>query len=63
MRLKLAEMESFALFHNAKQLGKKGACVLTVSDHILTHQETTAEERQTAFTKMMEIALEAALNY
>ena len=58
-----AEMESFALFHNAKQLGKKGACVLTVSDHILTHQETTAEERQTAFTKMMEIALEAALNY
>ena len=58
-----AEIESFALFHNAKQLGKKGACILTVSDHILTHKETTAEERQTAFTKMMEIALEAALNY
>ena len=57
------EMESFALFHNAKVLGKKAACVVTVSDHILTHEETTAEERQTAFTKMMEIALEAALNY
>ena len=58
-----AEMESFALFHNAKALGKKAACLLTISDSIVTGEETTAEERQLAFTKMMEIALETALKY
>ena len=58
-----AEMESFALFHNAKALGKKAACLLTVSDSIVTGEETTAEERQLAFTKMMEVALETALKY
>jgi len=57
-----AEMESFGLFANAKYLGKNAACLLTISDHIVKHQETTAEERQTAFLDMMEIALEAAIN-
>lgn len=52
-----AEMESFALFANAKYLGKKAACLVTVSDSIVTHEETTADERQNAFTKMMEVAL------
>ena len=52
-----AEMESFALFANARNLGKKAACLLTVSDNIVTHEETTAEERQLSFTKMMEVAL------
>lgn len=51
------EMESFALFHNAKMLGKKAACLLTVSDNLVTKEETSSEERQNAFTKMMEIAL------
>jgi purine-nucleoside phosphorylase len=51
------EMESFALFHNATILNKNAACLLTVSDNIVTHEETTAEERQNAFTKMMDIAL------
>lgn len=51
------EMESFALFANAKALGKKAACLLTVSDSLVTHEATTAQERQEAFTKMMEIAL------
>ena len=51
------EMESFALFHNAKMLGKNAACLLTVSDNLVTHQETSSEERQNAFTKMMDIAL------
>ena len=55
------EMESFALFSNARVLGKKAACILTVSDNLVTHKETTAEERQTAFTDMMEIALNAAI--
>ena len=43
-----------------KALGKKAACILTISDSLVTHQETTAEERQNAFTAMMKIALEAA---
>ncbi len=51
------EMESFALFHNARVLGKHAACLLTVSDHLVTHQEVTVEERQKSFTNMMEIAL------
>ena len=54
------EMESFALFHNANVLGKKAACILTISDNLATHEETTAEERQNAFTAMMKIALELA---
>ena len=57
-----AEMESFGLFANAKYLGKNAACLLTISDHIVKHQETTAEERQTAFLDMMEIALDAAIS-
>lgn len=56
-----AEMESFALFANARYLGKKAACLLTVSDSIVTSEATTAEERQNAFTKMMEIALGLAV--
>ncbi|MDR1795244.1 MAG: purine-nucleoside phosphorylase [Erysipelotrichaceae bacterium] len=54
------EMESFALFCNAKVTGKKGACILTISDSLVDHIETTAEERQNTFTNMMEIALEFA---
>lgn len=54
------EMESFALFHNANVLGKKAACLLTVSDNLATHELTTSEERQNAFTNMIKIALEMA---
>ncbi len=54
------EMEASALFHNAKVLGKKAACILTVSDNAITREETTAKERQNAFTQMMRIALEVA---
>lgn len=53
------EMESFALFANAKFLGKQAACVLTVSDSLVTHEATTAKERQLSFNRMMEIALES----
>ena len=52
------EMESFALFHNAKVLGKKAACLLTISDSFTSEQKATPEERQTAFINMMRIALE-----
>ena len=54
------EMEAFALFHNAAMTGKQAACLLTVSDSLVTKEATTSEERQTAFTKMMEIALSLA---
>lgn len=53
------EMEAFALFANAKRLGKNAACLLTISDSFVTREETTSKERQTAFTEMMKIALES----
>ncbi|SHJ78292.1 purine-nucleoside phosphorylase [Tepidibacter formicigenes] len=56
----VVEMEAFALFHNAKVLGKNAACLLTVSDNLVTHELTTSEERQKSFTNMMKIALELA---
>lgn len=55
------EMESFALFANANHLNKKAACLLTISDSFVTQEVTSADERQNAFTKMMEIALDAAI--
>ena len=54
-------MESFALFHNANVLNKEAACLLTISDSFVTNEATTAEERQSSFNSMMEIALEAAI--
>jgi purine-nucleoside phosphorylase len=51
------EMESFALFHNAKVTGKKAACLVTISDLLSGGQVTTAAEREQSFTRMMEIAL------
>jgi purine-nucleoside phosphorylase, family 1 (deoD) len=55
------EMESFALFSNAKVLHKNAACLLTISDSFVADECTTPEERQTSFTKMMQIALDAAI--
>lgn len=54
------EMESFALFANAKACGKKASCLLTISDSFVTHEVTSALERQNSFTNMMKIALELA---
>ena len=53
------EMESFALFHNAKVLNKKAACILTISDSLVTNEETTSQERQNSFNKMIELALKS----
>ena len=55
------DMESFALFHNANVLGKNAACMLTISDSFTRHKLLTAEERQTSFNDMMQVALEAAI--
>ena len=49
-------MESFALFHNARVAGKNAACLVTISDSFVTHEETTSEQRQTSFTDMMRVA-------
>ena len=55
------EMEAAALYMNAARYGKRALCICTISDHILTGQETTSEERQTAFTTMMKVALDVAV--
>ena len=55
------EMESFALFHNAKVTGKNSACLLTISDSFVSHEETTPEQRQKNFTDMMKVALGSVL--
>ena len=54
------EMEATALYMNAARAGKRALCILTISDHILTGEVTTAEERQTTFTKMMDVAFSLA---
>ena len=55
------EMEAAALYMNAARYGKRALCICTISDHIIKGVETTSEERQTAFTQMMKIALEVAV--
>ncbi|MBQ8622032.1 MAG: purine-nucleoside phosphorylase [Oscillospiraceae bacterium] len=55
------EMEAAALYMNAARSGKRGLCICTISDHVLTGQETTSDERQTAFTTMMKVALDVAV--
>jgi len=55
-----AEMETYALYCNAASAGVNALTILTVSDSIAKGEETSPEERQKSFTKMMEIALELA---
>ena len=55
------EMEAAALYMNAARYGKRALCICTISDHVLKGVETTAEERQTAFTTMMKVALDVAV--
>ena len=54
------EMEAAALYSNAAAAGVNALCILTISDSAVTGEATTAEERQTTFTNMMEVALELA---
>lgn len=55
------EMETTALYTLASKFGRNALSILTVSDHILTGEETTAEERQTTFNEMIEVALDASV--
>ena len=59
---KVIEMETAALYINAKILNKNALAIYTVSDEILTNNHSSSEERQTNFTNMMKLALEVAIN-
>ena len=50
------EMEAPSLYMNAARCGARALCICTISDSLVTGEETTAEERQNNFTKMMDVA-------
>jgi purine-nucleoside phosphorylase len=56
------EMESAELYTLAAKYGREALCLLTISDSLITHEQTTSEERQTTFTRMMEVALQTAVS-
>jgi len=58
MGILAVEMETYGLYSVAASLHKEALAILTISDNLLTHQETTAEERETGFTHMMDVALD-----
>ena len=60
MGVMAVEMEAAALYMNAARAGKNALAICTLSDHILTGEATSAEERQNSFTDMMRLALETA---
>lgn len=55
------EMEAASLYANAAYAGKRALCICTISDHIYRPESLSAEQRQTSFTQMMEIALDTAV--
>lgn len=55
------EMEAAGLYGVAAEHGKNALTVLTVSDHIKTGEQTTADERENTFKEMMELTLESVL--
>jgi len=54
------EMEAAELYILAARYGRKALAIMTISDHILTHEATTSAERETGFGAMVELALETA---
>lgn len=56
------EMEAAGLYTVAQQYGAQALAILTVSDHLLTGEATSAQEREQTFTDMMEVALETAIS-
>ena len=53
-------MEAAALYMNAARAGKNALALLTVSDHLLTGEALSAEDRQNTFTDMMKLSLDVA---
>ncbi len=62
MGVMAVEMEAAALYMTASRLGKNALAICTVSDHLLTGEATSSEERQKTFTDMMKLALEVSIN-
>jgi purine-nucleoside phosphorylase len=56
------EMEAAALYTLAAKHGARALAICTVSDHIVTGEETTSQEREQTFGRMVEVALTAALS-
>ncbi len=56
------EMEAAELYTLAAKYGREALAILTISDSLVTHEATSSEERQLTFTRMMEVALEAAIS-
>lgn len=54
------EMEAAELYNLAARHGRRALAVLTVSDHLITHEALPAEDRERSFGDMVEIALTAA---
>lgn len=61
MGVMAVEMEAAALYMNAAYLGAKALCIVTISDHFITSEQSTSEEREKTFTDMMKVALETAI--
>ncbi len=61
MGIMAVEMEAAALYMNAAYNNVNALALMTISDHFVTGEKATAQERQTSFTDMMKLALEAAV--
>ena len=61
MGVMAVEMEAAALYCTAAYTGKRALAICSISDNLITGEELSADERQTTFTNMMEIALEIAV--
>ncbi len=57
------EMEAAALYYNASRAGRHALAVCTASNHLLSGEETSPEERERGFTDMMELALDISLRF
>ena len=56
------EMETAELYTLAAKYDREALCLLTISDSLVTGESTSAEERQSTFTRMIEVALETAIS-
>ena len=61
MGVMAVEMEAAGLYMTAARLNKKALAICTISDHLITGEATTAEERQLTFNEMITLALECAI--
>jgi purine-nucleoside phosphorylase len=63
MGVMAVEMEAAALYMNAARAGKKALAICTISDHLITGEALSSEERQLGFRQMIELALKTARHF